>query len=299
MGRPRFDRDEILVYLIRELRFSTIGGLMKEHMKYLWITCLSALINGCGSSQDPPVAEIGPHQITAGSLRAFVAEWPESLPNQKTGDDARRHYLQIMIDARLLLMEARALGLDTTQAARSTIQGAVDNRVRALYQAREITAKIEIREDEIRAYFDAEGYGLERKVSGILVEGQAAVDTVLAQLRAGRSFAAVAAAHSLDARSARQGGELGFIGRDMAPRIHIPPEVFRSLPLGEISEPLYTGKYWNIVRFIEERPVSYDKYRDAIKNGSSTNGLPRQKRNISNCSGTPLRCSCKKMPCSS
>ena len=76
---------------------------MKEHMKYLWITCLSALINGCGSSQDPPVAEIGPHQITAGSLRDFVAEWPGSLPSQKTGDDARRHYLQIMIDARLLL----------------------------------------------------------------------------------------------------------------------------------------------------------------------------------------------------
>ena len=238
---------------------------MKEHMKYLWITCLSALINGCGSSQDPPVAEIGPHQITAGSLRDFVAEWPGSLPSQKTGDDARRHYLQIMIDARLLLMEARALGLDTTQAARSTIQGAVDNRVSALYRAREITAKIEIREDEIRAYFDAEGYGLERKVSGILVEGQAAVDTVLAQLRAGRSFAAVATAHSQDARSARQSGELGFIGRDMAPRIHISPEVFRSLPLGEISEPLYTGKYWNIVRFSEERPVSYDKYRDAIK----------------------------------
>ena len=62
-----------------------------------------------------------------------------------------------------------------------------------------------------------------------------------------------------------QGGELGFIGRDMAPRIHIPPEVFRTLPLGTISEPMYTGKYWNIVRFTEERPTSYDKYRDSIK----------------------------------
>ena len=81
---------------------------------------------------------------------------------------------------------------------------------------------------------------------------------------------------------ARQGGELGFIGRDMAPRIHIPPEVFRTLPLGAISEPMYTGKYWNIVRFTEERPASYDKYRDSIKGAalcravcSSQKGTPR------------------------
>ena len=104
----------------------------------------------------------------------------------------------------------------------------------------------------------------------------------MTQLRVGRPFAEVAAAYSIDARSARQGGELGFIGRDMAPRIHIPPEVFRTLPLGAISEPMYTGKYWNIVRFTEERPVSYDKYRGFHQQatlcraiGPSHKGTPR------------------------
>jgi len=237
---------------------------MMNYAKYLWIACLGAA-SGCGPAQESPVAEIGDHQITASSLQSFIVEWSGSGPSGQTADETRRHYLQTMIDARLLLMEARARGLDTTQAARSIVQGAIDNRVSALYRAREITDKINIPEDEIRAYFAAEGYDLERKVSGILVESQAAVDTVLAKLRAGRSFAAVAADYSQDQRSARQGGELGFIGADMAPRIHIPSEVFRSLPLGEISQPLYTGKYWNIVRFTAERPVSYDKYRDAIK----------------------------------
>ena len=237
--------------------------LRQQLMHYLRIACLVAA-NGCDLLSEPPVAEVGPHQITAAALQSFVAEWSGRSPAAQTADQARRHYLQTMIDARLLLLEARSLGIDTTQAVRSTIQDAIDNRVSALYRAREITDAIAIPEDEIRAYFDDEGYGLERKVSGILVESQSEADSVLTLLHAGRPFAEVAAAYSIDARSARQGGELGFIGRDMAPRIHIPPEVFRTLPLGAISESMYTGKYWNIVRFTEERPASYDKYRDSI-----------------------------------
>ena len=237
--------------------------LRQQLMHYLWIACLVAA-SGCDLLSEPPVAEVGPHQITAAALQSFVAEWSGRKPAAQTAAQARRHYLQTMIDARLLLLEARSRGIDTTQAVRATVQNAIDNRVSALYRAREITDAIAIPEDEIRAYFDDEGYGLERKVSGILVESQSEADSVLTQLSAGRPFAEVAAAYSIDARSARQGGELGFIGRDMAPRIHIPPEVFRTLPLDAISEPMYTGKYWNIVRFTEERPASYHKYRDSI-----------------------------------
>ena len=251
--------------------------LRQQLVRYLWLTCLVAA-SGCGLLPESPVAEVGPHQITASALKSFVAEWSGSRPPSQTADQARRYYLQTMIDARLLLVEARSLGIDTTQAVRATVQNAIDNRVSALYRAREITDAIAIPEEEIRAYFDAEGYGLERKVSGILVESQTEADSVLAQLSAGRPFAEVAAAYSIDARSARQGGELGFIGRDMAPRIHIPPEVFRTLPLGAISEPMYTGKYWNIVRFTEERPVSYDKYRDSIKRQLFTERSAQAKR---------------------
>ena len=237
--------------------------LIQRFVRCLWVTCLG-IANGCDLLSERPVAEVGPHQITAAALKSFAAEWSGRRPAAQTADQARRHYLQTMIDARLLLLEARSLGIDTTQAVRSTVQDAIDNRVSDLYRAREITDAIAISEDEIRAYFDDEGYGLERKVSGILVERQSEADSVLTLLRAGRPFAEVAAAYSIDARSARQGGELGFIGRDMAPRIHIPPEVFRTLPLDAISEPMYTGKYWNIVRFTEERPAAYDKYRDSI-----------------------------------
>jgi parvulin-like peptidyl-prolyl isomerase len=226
---------------------------------------LGMLLAACGHLLDPVVAEVGSHRITASALRTFVEELPAGLRSTKLGDAARQHYLQSMIDSRLLLLEARALGLDTTRTVRAKVRDAVDVRVRYLYRVREITSKIQITEAEARNCFHTEGFDRERKVSGILVGSRAALDTVFRELQAGRPFAEVARARSLDERSVRQGGELGFIGRDMAPRIHIPPEVFRSLPLGELSGPLPSGKNWHVVRFTEERSGGFDEYYDRIR----------------------------------
>ena len=226
---------------------------------------LGILLVGCGDPQDPIVAEVGSHEITASMLRTFVEELPAGLRTPETGDAARRHYVQTLIDGRLLLMEARALGLDTTRTTRAKVRDAVDARVRYLYRVREITSKIQITEEEVEAHFRTEGFDRERRVSGILVDSRTALDTVIAKLQAGQPFAEVARIHSIDERSIKQGGELGFMGRDMAPRVHIPPAVFRSLPLGELSGPLRAGQNWHVVRFTEERPADFDEYRDRVR----------------------------------
>lgn len=237
-------------------------------MRNAWIIglCLCWLAIGCGAPEEKMVAEVGSHRITVGSLRTYVEELPDGLRPKMTGDEARRHYLQSLIDGRLLLMEARDLDLDTIQTVRTGIENAVSARVRFLYRARMITSKVEVPEEEIEAYFTSEGFDRERKFSGILVASRAAVDTVLAELQNGRPFEEIAMERSMDRRSARQGGELGFIGLDLASRLHIPPDVFRSLPLGEISEPLRSGQKWHVVRFTEERAVPYEKYRSSIAN---------------------------------
>lgn len=234
-------------------------------MQRMWIVCLALLVAGCGEDRDQRVAEVGSYEITAASLRAFVEELPAGLRTQKQGDDARLQYLQSMIDRRLLLMEARAVGLDTARAVAGAVQGAVDARVRTLYRAREILPKASVSEEEVRRRFAEEGYDRERKLEAILVKSRAAIEEVVESLRSGRPFAEVAQAHSLDERSARQGGKLGFIGRDMALRLHIPPDVFTELPLGEVSAPLPAGRSWHVVRFTEERSAAYERYRSVVE----------------------------------
>lgn len=236
-------------------------------MNYLWITLLGlgGLALGCGEAPDPIVARVGSHTISAATLRAFVEKLPEGLRLQEQADVVRRRYLQDLIDRQLLLMEARQRGLDTTEAARTGVRDAVDNRARTLYRIREITSEIQVSPEETHSFFAKEGYDRERHLSAILVASRGALDTVLAELKRGRPFAEVARARSLDQRSAQRGGELGYIDREMAPRLHVPPETFRTLPLGQVSEPLSAGERWHVVLFTEERAVDFEKYRQLIE----------------------------------
>ena len=237
-------------------------------MKYCWwMVYLGAisLIAGCGQTPDSAVAQVGPHSISVAALRAFVEDLPEGLRVDERGDDARKRYLQDLVDSRLLLIEARARGLDTTEVVRQVVRKAIDSRARNLYRYREIDAKISVSEDEVRRRFAAEGYAVERKLHAILVDSHEAILGVVEELQSGKSFAAVARARSLDTRSAEQGGELGFIDPDMALRLNVAPEVFRSLPLGEVSEPLDAAGRWHVVRFTEERPGDFGKFGDFIR----------------------------------
>ena len=81
--------------------------LLQQLRRYLWTAYLVAA-SGCGLLSESPVAEVGSYQITASALKSFVAEWSGSRPPAQTADQARRYYLQTMIDARLLLVEARS-----------------------------------------------------------------------------------------------------------------------------------------------------------------------------------------------
>lgn len=81
---------------------------------------------------------------------------------------------------------------------------------------------------------------------------KAAIDSISAELKAGRDFQAVAAKESEDG-SARRGGDLGFFGAgQMVPEFE---EVVFSLKDGEISEPFETRFGFHIVERVESKPV--------------------------------------------
>ena len=238
-------------------------------MKYRrsgFLALVYLVLIGCGEPQEVLVAEVGPYQISAASLRAFVEKLLPGQRTQKTGEAGRRHYLQVLVDGRLLLLEARSRGLDTTRVVQKAVQKGVDEDVRALYRKQEIPSVAEISEAELRRYFEEEGFDRERLFCGILVETRAQIEEVVRELEAGRPFAELASAYSLDQRTAAQGGEMGFIGRNMLAQFYVPPDLFRSLPLGEVSIPLPAGRRaWHVFRFSEERPATFAKYRLFIR----------------------------------
>jgi peptidyl-prolyl cis-trans isomerase C len=99
----------------------------------------------------------------------------------------------------------------------------------------------------------------------ILVETEAEAKAILAKIRAGGDFAALAKEHSKDPGSA-DGGDLGFFTKDqMVPEF---ADMAFKLKPGEVSEPVKTQFGWHIIKTEEkrERPVPpFERVKDQIE----------------------------------
>lgn len=114
-----------------------------------------------------------------------------------------------------------------------------------------VAEQIALKPDEVKSYYEQNrarfGTREERKASHILIEvgsqvtkdaALAKANELLAKLRAGADFAALAKANSQDPGSAAQGGDLGFFTRDTMTKKFA--DAAFALKEGEISAPIET-----------------------------------------------------------
>ena len=252
-------------------------GFPKGIRHCAWMVWL--LVVSCGQPDREVVAEVGRYRIESGALRSLVADL---LPGQRTdaaGDEARRHYLQVMVDGRLMLLEAENQDLESHESVQAEIRAAVDKQVRRLYMTVEIPSGPAVTEADAKARFDQDGFGRERLCSAVLVSDRATMDSVLAALEEGSPFEEVARRYSLDSRSGAQGGELGWVGPRTIHRLYIPPDLFRNLPAAQVSPPIPAGKgAWQVFRFTEERSVSFARHQAFIETLLRTERRSRAER---------------------
>ena len=243
-----------------------------------WVGIVWLPVMSCGHPDKDVVAEVGKYRIEAGALRSLVADLLPGQRTDATGNEARRHYLQVMVDGRLMLLEAENQDLGSLEAVQAEIREAVDQQVRRLYLTG-IPPGPPVTEADARARFEQEGFGRERLCSAVLVADREAMDRVLAALAGGGSFEEVAGKYSLDSRSAAEGGELGYVGPRTIARLNLPPDLFRSLPAGKVSPPVPAGRgAWQIFRFTEERRVPFARHRAFIETLLRTERRTRAER---------------------
>ncbi len=127
----------------------------------------------------------------------------------------------------------------------------------------DIAATVEVTEEELRAAYEQERERFEtaeqRRARHILIEvpegqedaARTAAEAVLARLKAGEDFAAVAAEVSADAGTKTQGGDLGWISRGML----VGPfeDALFALEVGGISDVVRTEFGFHVIRLEEVR----------------------------------------------
>ena len=238
-----------------------------DRVRIAAIACalIGACLWGCGEQESPIVVRIGERSITAEDLRSYVLGRNESERTRQEGPAARREYLQPLIDYHLMWLEAQALGLDTAAAVQRQLERRMRRHLVALYLKRKPVQPPLIDEAEIKQRFERKGLhrAFERLTWGIMTKEQPQLEQAVAELAAGTPFGAVAARYSITPDAAN-GGELGWLRVESTRRMGLPDSLFRDLPLGVLSPVLPHSAGFCVVRFTEERPLSYFDFRDEV-----------------------------------
>jgi hypothetical protein len=147
------------------------------------------------------------------------------------------------------------------------LDSALVGKLRDLLFERAVAGVVQVSDEDRRAAYRAGGLDrrLQARVAHIAVATREEAETLRVRLSAGEAFAELARQHSLDRRSAAQGGEIGVWrqGDVTGPMA----EFFWSLVVGEVSPPVQEadGRF-HLVTVLERGPVGYDGQREVVDN---------------------------------
>lgn len=218
------------------------------------VALLAAAVAVPAAAQDEQVlATVNGTPVTAADV-AFaygtLGEAVERIPPAQRDEMV----LNLLIDMQLLADAAEAAGIADTSEYQQRIEYARTQALRDLYMENVVGASIT--EDAVRARYDEEAAKIEpqQQVSArhILVEDEAEAKELIAELKAGADFAALAAEHSKDPGSGSRGGSLGFFG----PGQMVKPfeDAAFALEAGEMTEePVQSQFGWHIIKVDEKR----------------------------------------------
>lgn len=217
---------------------------------------------------DPIVAKVDGHAIRQSDVKAAA----ETLPENARGMPPQvllPMLLDQVIDGQALLIAARKSGLDKDPVVARQMTDASDRALQSALIGREVGPSLS--EAAVRARYDRDIAGKpgEEEVHArhILLADEAEAKKVVAELKKGGDFAALAKKYSTDPGGAAQGGDLGFFRQgEMVPEF--ATAAFAMKP-GEISSvPVHTQFGWHVIKLEERRtapPPSFEQTHDELR----------------------------------
>ena len=238
----------------------------------------SALAQTTAAAPDPVVAKVNGQPIHLSDVRDAAKSLPENL----RGVSQQTLYPMILdqlIDGRALVAEAHKSGLDKDPEVQRQVTAAEDRALQNAMLAKEVGPSIT--EAALKARYDQEIAGKpgEEDVHAkhILVDSEADAKKIIADLKGGADFAALAKQFSKDPSGAQQGGDLGFFKKDeMVPEF---ANAAFALQPGQVSPaPVHTQFGWHVILLVERRkapPPTLDQARDELRQKMIQEGVKK------------------------
>lgn len=219
------------------------------------------------AQSDPIVAKVNGAEIHESDLASAEQDIGQNLPPLQP--EAKRDYLIAYVSDMMLVAKAaedKKLA-DTEDFKRKLALARSKLLMEALLQNE---AKTAVTDAALRKVYDdaIKQIGEEKEVKArhILVETEDDAKTILASLKTGGNFDAIAKEKSKDPGSKENGGDLGYFSKDqMVPEF---AEAAFKLDKGQISDPVKTQFGWHIIKVEDTRTKpapAYDEVKDQVE----------------------------------
>ncbi|MBV8592193.1 MAG: peptidylprolyl isomerase, partial [Acetobacteraceae bacterium] len=226
---------------------------------------------------DPVVAKVNNQEVRMSDLNDTARTLPEQLRNLPP-QMLYSMLLNQLIDRKALAIEAKREGLDKDPAVQRQMEDAADRALQNALIQKEVGPKIT--EEAVKARYEQEIAGKpgaeEVHARHILVPTEDEAKKIIAQLKAGSDFAALAKASSKDP-GASQGGDLGWFKQsDMVPEF--AAAAFALKPGQYTETPVHTQFGWHVIQVLEKRraePPSFDQAKDQLRQKMIQEGVQK------------------------
>ena len=226
-------------------------------------------LGGCAQSSDRedkgalPLVQIADYTITLQEFVTYEKKLPERLRSSASGIEARYEHLQGLVDRQLMLLEGERKGYRNLPELKARLEKMVHQRLIEQVTQENVDQKVSFTKEELKEAYERYNLGWMVWPARILVETEEEARQIVRQLEEGGDFSRLAREHSL-AEEADRGGEMGgfFRKKDTTPPVQ--KALHDALSIGEVSEPVRTGRGYEIFKLLDKKRMPFDDLRDEI-----------------------------------
>ena len=245
---------------------------MKEKKKLWWVLLLTFFVLApvsCKKSELPrgeELATINNRVITLAEFNNEMEKLPTYLKPLMISTEARKEFLQSIIDRELLLQEGGKRGLDKDKRILETLDRLKKGLIIETLLEDLFKGKDEVSEKEIEEYYreDKKKFFVEEKVRvrHIVVKTLPEVKEIQKRLKMGDDFIKLAKQYSISPNR-EKGGDLGYIERGKVGK-EFEKAAFSLKRQGEISDIVKTSSGYHIIR-LEDRQEPHQRTFSEVK----------------------------------
>ncbi len=235
---------------------------------FVSVLCLPFL--GCSKKQQDRkdgeiLATVGARTITLEQFEEKFRRMPPTLKPKEEGVEGLREFLETMIQKELIAQVAEEEIAELSDLQKNRLENRTRNIVFEVLESREVRPSLEVTDAEVEELHEKRRIGYRPRQ--ILVKSLAEANEVLKLLSEGGVFEALAMEFSIDSKSYRDGGDLGYITIGEMPEEF--DEALERMNVGETVGPIKTERGYHIIRLEDsremDRPPLDDKLREQIE----------------------------------